>query len=799
MSVEEGPAWVRIQKKTFTRWCNNYLTQRSLGINDLQVDLQDGVLLHNLLEILGNEDVLPKANKKAKLKLQKIENLNTCLKYVKAKQIKLVGIGAEDIHDGKLSLILGLIWTLILRFQIMADDEESANARQALLDWCNSVLNPQGLYVKNFTSDWQDGRCFCGLVNAIEPNHIPLNTVPASEAEKNMNKSFTEAEKLFGFPQVLDAIDVIENPDDLSIMTYVSYFRAYMLANNAYGPNCIAEGPGLTEATTFEKAPFTIITFNEEGERVERGGAMVKAFLKDDSGAEVCKVTIADNRNGTYSAFYIAERPGRFKLEVLVKKDNIKGSPFNPNVKAGEPFPGNCEAHGPGISAATSGVEVGFTVVTKDVGGNLLPRGGANISAVLHDPRGDIKVNIKDNNDGTYSATYTPKTAGAVRLDVTVATQFNGTGPIKNSPFTVQVSPGKVDPNAFKWDGLELDAQGRRVVVAGTTDSFKVTAHDSQGNRLNSGGLNVTGTISNGPGPVDVHTNDNRDGSYKLAYTPTIVGDYQFTVKLDNSPIGGHTNPFPLHVIPGPAKGGNSIASGPGLSRGEVGGGNNKFQVETRDAYNNRITEGGAKVGATLVNNATGEQVPVSVRDNGDGTYSAEYAGVSKAGDYTLTPTVNGEHVKDAPFHVKVGAGGFDPNNTGVEIPNPGFTGRKGPKVSVKDKQGNLRAGFDDDVEADLTPKLKISKIKARSNGDGTYEVDYPPNLLPGDYEIEVRVNGHGAPKNPFSGKVNKTPLSGEHQSRASAAGGAAGAILARALLELTEADREALLSALGH
>lgn len=81
--------------QTFTRWCNNYLTQRSLAINDLQVDLSDGTLLHNLLEILGNEEVLPKTNKKAKLKLQKIENLNTCLKYVKAKNIKLVGIGAE--------------------------------------------------------------------------------------------------------------------------------------------------------------------------------------------------------------------------------------------------------------------------------------------------------------------------------------------------------------------------------------------------------------------------------------------------------------------------------------------------------------------------------------------------------------------------------------------------------------------------------------------------------------------------------------------------------------------------------
>jgi len=66
-----------------------------LGINDLQTDLQDGVVLHNLLEVLGNEDVLPRANKKAKLKLQKIENINTCLRYIKGKNINLVNIGAE--------------------------------------------------------------------------------------------------------------------------------------------------------------------------------------------------------------------------------------------------------------------------------------------------------------------------------------------------------------------------------------------------------------------------------------------------------------------------------------------------------------------------------------------------------------------------------------------------------------------------------------------------------------------------------------------------------------------------------
>jgi len=324
-----------------------------------------------------------------------------------------------------------------------------------------------------------------------------------------------------------------------------------------------------------------------------------------------------------------------------------------------------------------------------------------------------------------------------------------------------------------------------------------VTAHDGNGNRLTTGGLNVNAQMT-GPAQVQVNTADNRDGSYRLAYTPTKIGDYKFLVRVDSAPIGGHTNPFPVLVIPAAAKGANSIASGPGLANGEVGGSNNKFNVETRDAFDNRLTQGGSDVQAELVNDATGERVPVNIRDNGDGTYSADYPGVSKAGSYTLTPVVNGEPVRDAPFHVKVVAGGFDPNNTGVEVPNPGYTGRKGPKVSVKDRQGNLRAGFEDQVEADLTPKLKVSGVKGKSNGDGTYDIEYPANLLPGAYEIDVRVNGHPAPRGPFQGNVSKTQVSAEHQATANRIAGNAGAILNKALLELTEAERAQLLAVLG-
>ena len=39
-------------------------------------------------------------------------------------EVRLESIGAEDIVDGNPTLILGLIWTIILRFQIQEIEQE---------------------------------------------------------------------------------------------------------------------------------------------------------------------------------------------------------------------------------------------------------------------------------------------------------------------------------------------------------------------------------------------------------------------------------------------------------------------------------------------------------------------------------------------------------------------------------------------------------------------------------------------------------------------------------------------------
>lgn len=69
-------------------------------------------------------------------------------------------LGAEDILEGNLKLILGLVWHLILRYQIARG---RAPPKKLMLAWVNAVLAQRsqppllGNYVTNFTTDWNDG------------------------------------------------------------------------------------------------------------------------------------------------------------------------------------------------------------------------------------------------------------------------------------------------------------------------------------------------------------------------------------------------------------------------------------------------------------------------------------------------------------------------------------------------------------------------------------------------------------------------------------------------------------------
>ena len=54
-----GEDWVEVQKKTFTNWANETLKQGGLRVTNLETDLEDGVILIKLLEMLAPGKRMP--------------------------------------------------------------------------------------------------------------------------------------------------------------------------------------------------------------------------------------------------------------------------------------------------------------------------------------------------------------------------------------------------------------------------------------------------------------------------------------------------------------------------------------------------------------------------------------------------------------------------------------------------------------------------------------------------------------------------------------------------------------------
>lgn len=55
---------------------------------------------------------------KGRMRIHCLENVDKALQFLKEKQVHLENMGSHDIVDGNHRLILGLIWTIILRFQV---------------------------------------------------------------------------------------------------------------------------------------------------------------------------------------------------------------------------------------------------------------------------------------------------------------------------------------------------------------------------------------------------------------------------------------------------------------------------------------------------------------------------------------------------------------------------------------------------------------------------------------------------------------------------------------------------------
>ncbi|CAL8298101.1 unnamed protein product [Arctogadus glacialis] len=281
--LESKVEQVQIQKRTFTNWVNAQLAKRKppCMVGELFSDFCDGSRLLDLLEVMSGQRM---SRERGRGIFQHRSNIETALNFLKSKSIKLVNINIPDIIDGKPSIILGLIWTIILQYHIeelasslsfssrqssmeslasldtrsslssfsSADGSLSGasprssplpgrrasplhnrfkvSAKKALLLWVREQCHKAGytLTVKDFKASWRSGVVFLAILYSLRPDLVDLSKARNRSNLQNLEEAFGLAQRELRIPRLLEPCDVdVRDPEEKSIMTYVSQFLQY--------------------------------------------------------------------------------------------------------------------------------------------------------------------------------------------------------------------------------------------------------------------------------------------------------------------------------------------------------------------------------------------------------------------------------------------------------------------------------------------------------------------------------------------------------------------------------------------
>ncbi|XP_066986170.1 dystrophin, isoforms A/C/F/G/H-like isoform X32 [Macrobrachium rosenbergii] len=216
-----------IQKKTFAKWINSQLVKgQHAPVTDLFYDLRDGTRLLALLEVLTNKTF---KREKGRMRVHHLNNVSRALAILEDNNVKLVNISNEHIVDGSAKLTLGLVWAIILHWQVQGvlkdvmSDLQQTNLEKTLLAWCRQTTKGyHGVDVQNFTTSWTDGLAFNALIHSHRPHLFDWTVLARKHPYARLENAFRVAHEHLSIERLLDPEDVNSQvPDKKSIMMYV--------------------------------------------------------------------------------------------------------------------------------------------------------------------------------------------------------------------------------------------------------------------------------------------------------------------------------------------------------------------------------------------------------------------------------------------------------------------------------------------------------------------------------------------------------------------------------------------------
>ncbi|XP_035726882.1 filamin-A-like isoform X4 [Vespa mandarinia] len=477
---------------------------------------------------------------------------------------------------------------------------------------------------------------------------------------------------------------------------------------------CRAYGRGLlpTGVRVNDTADFVIVT-KDAGEGVPEIKVIGPGGIN-----QTVQMTKADAN--TYNCSYVPTKEGRYVVMITFGGKEIPKSPFEVNV--GPYKESAIWAFGPGLKSGIVGHPARFTVDTNGETGAL----GFSI-------QGPSKANIEchDNGDGTADVSYLPTAPGQYAVHILCDNED-----IPSSPYIANIVPKTdFDPEKVEVHGPGIQPDS---VAKDKPTHFIVDPRKAGGQaRLEVAIQDVFGR------QVPVRLEDKRDGTIQAYYTPTSAS--QHVIMVNYGGVATKKSPYRVKVA-APLNPAAVTAFGPGIERGVKSNVPTHFNIDCREA-------GPGNMDVTIVSE-DGRELPVSLTDNEDNTYSVGYV-APQPGNYFVNLSYGGLKVPTCPIAVNVQPH-IDVSRIKVDGLEPSLY-LKQPTEFTIDTRAIAKMKNDEDLVSCVISNPSGGKTEKViiPQGDGTYRVSYTP-FEEGRYTIDILYDNIPVPGSPFTVNVKR-------------------------------------------
>ncbi|KAL3848275.1 hypothetical protein ACJMK2_019143 [Sinanodonta woodiana] len=619
--------WIWIQEKTFTNWVNEQLNVSGRSIKSISTDLCDGVNLVALVEALQFRKI-GKVYPKPSGKIQMLQNVALAFKALADDNIKLVNIGNEDVVNGNAKLTLGLIWSLVQRYQI-SSRKDNRLPKKLMISWFRTVL--PDLDITNFTNDWNDGI--------------------ALQAE-NCRTAMNLFKEHFNIPIVVHPKDFANDKlDELSAMTYLSYLVKAGSPGYYDTLNWVCKqlrNTNITNLTTDwndgyylcaivhslggEGTGYPNIDRSRKVENCQKGMDTGKMLGVDPllSASEMADPNVDHLTMMAYISKFRAVLPRKNKnekIEIISDFDKVKvGKEFEIRIEREDNYV-DIKLIGMEVQdkmgkhkCAISWVErVGKAIFVPKMTGehkvDLSEAGKGELLIETTSPSGRLQYPLGEQQGFKYVAQIQPDEVGNWQVRIIL-----DNGEIEGSPTHFRV----YDPRKVTFSGPKLGFAGEKSIFKANTSM------------AGEGELTVIATHNDRSIPVSIEQSEENSNTCEISFVPEEGGISTVQAFFNGDEVPGSPKSMPV-TDPGLIK-----VSGEGIVGGTKGE-ELKFTVYAEDV-------GGAIDVDVLVE---GKPINVMKYIIAPDRYEYRYRAVS-AGTYLVHVKWNGKEINESPFRPKI-------------------------------------------------------------------------------------------------------------------------------------------------